>query len=176
MPGDPIFYLVGWITTLLMGIGKGAFGGGLAILGVPLLALVVDPLQAAIMVAVLIAAMDLVAIGSFGASTWSKPDLVWLIPGLIVGIAGIVIWAKSLDIDLGDRRFRLRRTRGDAIGADDDGDETLHGELYRPERHLNMSGDRHKGTADQDEGSGARHAVASGLRPEAADEGWLCGG
>lgn len=87
MPGDPIFYLVGWITTLLMGIGKGAFGGGLAILGVPLLALVVDPLQAAIMVAVLIATMDLVAIGSFGASTWSKPDLAWLIPGLIVGIA-----------------------------------------------------------------------------------------
>ena len=65
MPGDPMFYLVGWTTTLLMGIGKGAFGGGLAILGVPLLALVVDPLQGAIMVAVLIAAMDLFAIGSF---------------------------------------------------------------------------------------------------------------
>ena len=87
MPGDPMFYFVGWTTTLLMGIGKGAFGGGLAILGVPLLALVVDPLQGAIMVAVLIAAMDLFAIGSFGVSTWSKPDLTWLIPGLIVGIA-----------------------------------------------------------------------------------------
>ena len=31
MPGDPLFYLVGWTTTLLMGIGKGAFGGGLAL-------------------------------------------------------------------------------------------------------------------------------------------------
>jgi len=87
MPSDPLFYLVGWATTLLMGIGKGAFGGGLAILGIPLLALVVDPLQAAIMVALLVAAMDLVAIGSFGASTWSKRDLAWLIPGLITGIA-----------------------------------------------------------------------------------------
>ncbi len=87
MLSDPLFYLVGWATTLLVGIGKGAFGGGLAILGVPLLALVVDPLQAAIMVALLVAAMDLFAIGSFGVSTWSKKDLAWLIPGLIAGIA-----------------------------------------------------------------------------------------
>lgn len=86
MPTEPLFYLVGWATTLLVGIGKGAFGGGLAILGVPLLALVVDPLQAAIMVALLVFAMDIVAIGSFGASTWSKPDLAWLIPGLVAGI------------------------------------------------------------------------------------------
>jgi len=86
MPTDPLFYLIGLSTTLLVGIGKGAFGGGLAILGVPLLALVVDPLQAAIMVALLVAAMDLVAIGSFGASTWSKPDLAWLVPGLVGGI------------------------------------------------------------------------------------------
>lgn len=87
MPSDPLFYLVGWGTTLAVGIGKGAFGGGLAILGVPLLALVVDPLQAAIMVALLVAAMDLFAIGSFGISSWSKKDLAWLIPGLTAGIA-----------------------------------------------------------------------------------------
>lgn len=87
MPSEPLFYLIGWATTLLVAIGKGAFGGGLAILGVPLLALVADPLQAAIMVALLVAAMDLFAIGSFGVSSWSKPDLAWLIPGLVAGIA-----------------------------------------------------------------------------------------
>ncbi len=93
MPSEPLFYLVGWATTLLIAIGKGAFGGGLAILGVPLLALVTDPLQGAIMVALLVAAMDLFAIGSFGVSTWSKPDLAWLIPGLVVGIAiGYVVF------------------------------------------------------------------------------------
>lgn len=86
MPSDPLFYLVGWATTLLIAIGKGAFGGGLAILGIPLLALVTDPLSAAIIVAMLVAAMDLFALQSFGRATWSKPDLIWLLPGLLAGI------------------------------------------------------------------------------------------
>ncbi|WP_294315033.1 DNA translocase FtsK [uncultured Sphingomonas sp.] len=63
-------------------------------------------------------------IGQPGAERWAARGI-----GLIVGIAGIVIWAKSLDIDLGDRRFRLRRTRGAAIGADDDGDD-LYDDAY----------------------------------------------
>ncbi|ANC86790.1 DNA translocase FtsK [Sphingomonas sp. NIC1] len=63
-------------------------------------------------------------IGQPGAERWAARGI-----GLIVGIAGIVIWAKSLDIDLGDRRFRLRRTRGDAIGAEDDGDD-LYDDAY----------------------------------------------
>ncbi|GKS03252.1 DNA translocase FtsK [Sphingomonas aquatilis] len=63
-------------------------------------------------------------IGQPGAERWAARGI-----GLVVGIAGIVIWAKSLDIDLGDRRFRLRRTRGDAIGADDDGDD-LYDDAY----------------------------------------------
>lgn len=86
MPSDPLFYLVGWVTTLLIAIGKGAFGGGLAILGVPLLALVVEPLQGAIIVALLVAGMDLFAFRAFGVATWSKPDLAWLVPGLALGI------------------------------------------------------------------------------------------
>ncbi|WP_294218399.1 DNA translocase FtsK [uncultured Sphingomonas sp.] len=63
-------------------------------------------------------------IGQPGAERWAARGI-----GLVVGIAGIVIWAKSLDIDLGDRRFRLRRTRGNAIGADDDGDD-LYDDAY----------------------------------------------
>ena len=63
-------------------------------------------------------------IGQPGAERWAARGI-----GLVVGIAGIVIWAKSLDIDLGDRRFRLRRTRGDAIPADDDGDD-LYDDAY----------------------------------------------
>jgi uncharacterized membrane protein YfcA len=86
MPSEPLFYLVGWATTLVIAIGKSAFGGGLAILGIPLLAIVTEPLDAAIMVAMLVSLMDMMALRSFGASTWSKPDLVWLLPGLVVGI------------------------------------------------------------------------------------------
>lgn len=84
---DLPFLIVGWLTILAVSIGKGAFGGGLAILGVPLLSLVVDPIAATIMMAPLVALMDVFAIGAFGPSTWSKRDLVWLLPGLLVGIA-----------------------------------------------------------------------------------------
>ena len=87
MATDPLFLLVGWLTVLTVSVGKGAFGGGLAMLGIPLLSLVTDPISAAIMMSPLVAFMDVFAIGAFGPSTWSKQDLLWLLPGMLVGIA-----------------------------------------------------------------------------------------
>jgi uncharacterized protein len=86
LPHDLWFYAVGFLATFLMGLGKGAFGGGLAILGIPLLALTMDPIEAAVVTALLVAFMDFFALGSFPRSAWSKPDLVWLIPGLVIGL------------------------------------------------------------------------------------------
>lgn len=86
MPTDPLFYLVGLPAAFLMALGKGAFGGGLAILGIPLLALVVDPVTAAIMMAPLISAMDVFAIQAFPFRTWSRPDMMWLTPPMIIGV------------------------------------------------------------------------------------------
>ena len=51
--------------------GKGAFGGGLAIIGVPVMALVIDPITAAIIFAPLVVFMDLFALRAFPPSTWS---------------------------------------------------------------------------------------------------------
>jgi uncharacterized membrane protein YfcA len=87
MATDPFFLLVGWLTVLTVSVGKGAFGGGLAMLGIPLLSLAVDPIAAAIMMAPLVAFMDVFAVGAFGPSTWSRKDLLWLLPGLLAGIA-----------------------------------------------------------------------------------------
>ncbi len=87
MPIDPVFfYLVGLPTIFLIALSKGAFGGGLATLGIPLLSLVMSPLDAAIVVAPLVSFMDLFAFGSFGPRTWSKRDIVWLMPCLVIGI------------------------------------------------------------------------------------------
>jgi len=86
LPTNPALYLVGLPTVFLIAMSKGAFGGGLAILGVPLLSFVMSPLDAAITVAPLVAFMDLFAIGSFGPKTWSKKDLAWILPALVVGI------------------------------------------------------------------------------------------
>ncbi len=96
-PIDPWFYIIGLGATFLIALGKGAFGGGLAILGIPLLALVTDPLDAAIMVAVLVSVMDLFAIQRFGRDTWSKPDLTGLLPGLILGIG--LGWAVFVHVN-----------------------------------------------------------------------------
>jgi len=63
LPTNPALYLVGLPTVFLIAMSKGAFGGGLAILGVPLLSFVMSPLDAAITVAPLVAFMDLFAIG-----------------------------------------------------------------------------------------------------------------
>jgi uncharacterized protein len=87
LPPDPAFYLVGALTTFLMAAAKGAFGGGLAIVGIPLLSLVTDPISAAIIVAPLVLFMDVFAVRAFPPSTWSRPDLGWLSLGLLVGLA-----------------------------------------------------------------------------------------
>lgn len=87
MNPDMLFLLVGCLTTFVVSLGKGAFGGGLAMLGVPLLSFVVDPIDAAIIMAPLVALMDVFALGAFGRATWSGADLAWLVPGLAAGIA-----------------------------------------------------------------------------------------
>jgi uncharacterized membrane protein YfcA len=66
---------------------KGGFGGGFAIVGIPLLALVMDPFQAGALLAPLFVVMDVVALRYWSPATWSKVDLKLLLPGLLIGIA-----------------------------------------------------------------------------------------
>lgn len=75
------------IATLLIAGLKGAFGGGFALLGIPLLALAMDPLEAGALLAPLFLAMDIFALRYWKPGTWSKPDLAVLIPGLAAGVA-----------------------------------------------------------------------------------------
>jgi len=86
MPTDPLFYIVGLFAIFVMALGKGAFGGGFAVLGVPLLALVIDPITASIMMAPIASASDPFGIWAHPPRNWSWPDLVWLMPGIVVGL------------------------------------------------------------------------------------------
>ena len=89
---DPIVISVSMAAVMAIGFMKGAFGGGFAIIGIPLLALVMDPIKAGSMLAPLFVAMDLFALRFWRPNTWSKPDLALLVPGLVVGIiAGYVL-------------------------------------------------------------------------------------
>ena len=89
--------LVAFAGVFLIGFMRGAFGGGFAIIGIPLLSTVMDPVTAGGLLAPLFIAMDLVALRYWKPSTWSKPDLVQLVPGLLVGIGLGYLLFRVLD-------------------------------------------------------------------------------
>src|SRR5882757_9822986 len=89
--------LIAFAGVFLICFMKGSFGGGFSIVGIPLLSIVMDPVTAGGLLAPLFIAMDLFALFYWKPSTWSKPDLVLLLPGLIVGIAAGYLLFRVLD-------------------------------------------------------------------------------
>ena len=83
---DPWFYVAAVPAVLLFGIAKGGFGGGLGVLAVPLMALVVSPLQAAAVLLPILCLMDLVGLWAY-RGRWLWPELQILVPASLVGIA-----------------------------------------------------------------------------------------
>jgi uncharacterized membrane protein YfcA len=89
--------LIAFAGVFLICFMKGAFGGGFSIVGIPLLSFVMDPVTAGGLLAPLFIAMDLFALRYWKPSTWSKPDLVLLLPGLVVGIGLGYLLFRVLD-------------------------------------------------------------------------------
>src|SRR5262245_46272341 len=89
--------LVAFSGVFLICFMKGAFGGGFSIIGIPLLSIVMDPVTAGGLLAPLFIAMDLFALRYWKPSTWSKPDLVLLVPGLVIGIGLGCLLFRVLD-------------------------------------------------------------------------------
>ena len=85
MISDPLFYLCAVPAVLLYGIAKGGFGGNIAILSVPLMALVVAPQQAAAILLPILIVMDLVALRTF-RGRWDKVNLRIILPASLVGV------------------------------------------------------------------------------------------
>jgi uncharacterized protein len=84
---DLFAFVVAFAGVLLIAFMRGAFGGGFAVIGIPLLSLAMDAVTAGALLAPLFIAMDLVALRYWKPSTWSRPDLVVLVPAMIGGIA-----------------------------------------------------------------------------------------
>ena len=85
------FYLVAIPAVMLYGIAKGGFAGPLAIIGVPLMSLVVSPLQAAAIMLPILCLQDIIAIYSY-REKFHYQSLQTLIPGAILGSIFEHIW------------------------------------------------------------------------------------
>lgn len=91
---DPWFYAAAVPALIIIGISKGGFGGGLGVVGVPLLALVISPTQAAAILLPVLCAMDLVGLYSYRGA-WSRDLMRVLAPG---AVAGIVLGALTFAV------------------------------------------------------------------------------
>ena len=84
MGHDPIFWAVAVFSVLITGISKGGFGGR-ALLAVPLLALVISPVQAAGIMLPILIIMDWVGVWTY-RKHWDRRLLLLTLPGAMLGI------------------------------------------------------------------------------------------
>ncbi|MEE4299355.1 MAG: sulfite exporter TauE/SafE family protein [Pseudomonadales bacterium] len=82
---DPFFYLLAVPALLIVGIAKGGLGGGIGILGVPLMSLAIGPVQAAAIMLPILMLMDGFALRQWWGR-WDVPNLKIVLPGAVVGI------------------------------------------------------------------------------------------
>lgn len=82
---DPVFYLFAIPAVILVGVGKGGFSG-VGLLSVPLMALVVPPIQAASIMLPILMVQDIVGVWAF-RKDFSARDLKLLFPAGIVGLS-----------------------------------------------------------------------------------------
>lgn len=86
------FYAVAIPSVLLVGLSKGGIGGAVALLGVPLMSMAVDPVKAAAIFLPILIVMDIVALWSWRNYN-DRKTLLMILPGGIIGIA--LGWATS---------------------------------------------------------------------------------
>ena len=91
---DPWFYAAAIPAVFLFGVAKGGFGGGLGTLSVPLMALVVSPVQAAAILLPLLCLMDLVSLWEYRFK-WIWSELRALLPGSMIGIVAGTAQGRS---------------------------------------------------------------------------------
>ena len=95
---DPLFVIIAVIAVMVTGISKGGFGG-VALLSVPLLSLVISPIQAAGIMLPIMIPMDFMSIWVY-RKRWDRRNLVLLIPAATVGITIGGLTARWVNEDI----------------------------------------------------------------------------
>src|SRR6185295_4804395 len=91
MIDDPWFYVAAVPAMIILGVSKGGFGA-VGILAVPLLSLVISPVQAAGITLPILVASDVIALVSY-RRVFDAGVLKLMIPSALVGIA--IGWATA---------------------------------------------------------------------------------
>lgn len=99
---DPLFYAVAVPAVILIGLAKGGFVGALAMLGVPLMALVISPVQAAGILLPILIAMDVFALWAY-RGVYHALNLKILVPAAIAGI--FIGWLTAAYVSEGHVRL-----------------------------------------------------------------------
>jgi len=93
---DPLFYAAAVPAVVLMGLAKGGFSG-LGLLSLPLMALVVSPVQSAAIMLPILIVQDVVTVWAY-RHTWDRRNLMILVPSAILGIlSGYLLAARVSD-------------------------------------------------------------------------------
>ena len=93
---DLLFYAVAVPAVILLGLSKGGFAG-IGALAMPMLSLVMSPVQAAAIVLPILIVQDVVGVWAFRKS-WDGFVLAWMIPGAVVGIVAGYWFAASVSV------------------------------------------------------------------------------
>ncbi|MFC3164053.1 sulfite exporter TauE/SafE family protein [Ciceribacter thiooxidans] len=101
---DIQFFAAAIPAVVLVGLSKGGLGGALALIGVPMMALVVPPLQAAAIFLPILLVMDAVALWAWRKHN-NRATLLTMLPGAILGIA--IAWATSAYVSANAMRLIL---------------------------------------------------------------------
>lgn len=92
MLSDPWFYAAAIPAVIVVGFAKGGFGGGVSVLGVPMMALAIPPIEAAAIMLPILIVMDIVALIAWWR-VYDRRSVELLLPACILGLA--VGWAVA---------------------------------------------------------------------------------
>lgn len=83
---DPLFYAVAVPAVVIVGFSKAGVGGGLGIMAVPLMSLLIPPVQAAAILLPLLLFMDAFSLRAYWR-IWDRQNLAIMLPGALAGVA-----------------------------------------------------------------------------------------
>jgi uncharacterized protein len=91
---DPLFYLLAIVAVILLGLSKGGFIG-IGLMALPLMSLMVPPLQAAAIILPTVLAQDALTVWTYRRE-WSSWNLKVMIPSMAAGVAVAGLVAAAL--------------------------------------------------------------------------------